>query len=128
MRFPDWPERLAAFIAGRERMPFAWGSNDCCSFAGDAVLALTGEDPMKDLRGYHNAWEAACILDAGLCRLVGDRLERCAASLALRGDVVLAVLERRESLLVVEGDSLVGPGASGLVRIPRARALVAWRV
>ena len=61
-RFPDWSERLADFLAARRSMPFAWGSNDCCMFAADCVLLLTGKD-FAEFRGeYEDARRAAELL------------------------------------------------------------------
>ena len=42
-RLDDWPARLHAYIRARHDMPFAWGSQDCCTFAiSGGVEALTG--------------------------------------------------------------------------------------
>ena len=43
-RHPEWPQRLAAYLETRQFAPFVWGSNDCCRFAADGVLAMTGHD------------------------------------------------------------------------------------
>lgn len=53
-RVEDWPERLAAFIEQRRKMPFAWGSNDCALFAADAVCAITGVDLGEPFRGRYD--------------------------------------------------------------------------
>lgn len=68
-RYPDWPDRLAAFVHARRRLPFVWGSNDCAIFACDGWLALTGVDLAATFRGrYDTAAGAARALRAHGCR------------------------------------------------------------
>ena len=43
-----------------------------------------------------------------------------------RCDVGLVEIDGRESLVVIEGDTVVGPGEAGLVRLPRAALKAAW--
>lgn len=47
MRRLDWPERLAAFLAEAESRAFS-ESYPCMNFAADAVLAMTGVDPLPN--------------------------------------------------------------------------------
>lgn len=92
IRREDWPEALHALVDLRAAMPFAWGYQDCCAFAAAAVEAMTGIDPMADLRGYHSRETAEAILAAqgGLEAAVTARLgETVSTALARRGDVVL---------------------------------------
>ena len=44
-RLPDWPERLAAYLADQRPHRFAWGTHDCARFAAGAVHAITGQQP-----------------------------------------------------------------------------------
>jgi hypothetical protein len=37
----------------KHHAPFAWGSNDCCSFVCDCVLAMTGVDIYAEFRGHY---------------------------------------------------------------------------
>ena len=44
-------------------MDFAWGTNDCCLFVCDVILAMTGTDLGEDYRGeYSTAEEAAALI------------------------------------------------------------------
>lgn len=52
-RFNDWPTQLANFLLEKQKQPFEWGSNDCCLFAADAILAMGGQDVAKDVRGRY---------------------------------------------------------------------------
>ncbi|HWA22334.1 MAG TPA: hypothetical protein VG735_08070 [Caulobacterales bacterium] len=130
MRRADWPERLAAYINGREAVAFAWGPNDCCSFAAGAVLALTGDDPMRALRRrYRSARGATRLLnEQTLESHLDERFARVGVAMAHRGDVALVEIEGRPSVAIVEGEMLVAPGLNGLVRVPRGLAVGAWRV
>ena len=129
VRRPDWPERLLAYLAEREAMPFAWWINDCCTFARGAVLAMTGADLMADVTPYRTPEEAGRILRAPLEEFLDQRLTRVPIGLAQRGDVALVKsLDRdrpRMALTIVEGPTLVGPGAA---RLPRTAARLAWAV
>lgn len=129
VRHLDWPERLAAFVEGRRFTPFVWGGNDCCLFAADAVLAITGTDLALDHRGrYADARGALEIVGApgGLAGLVD--LPGRDPGLARRGDVVLAEMQGREVLGVCVGADYAAPGADGLVFRPMNEARRAWEV
>jgi hypothetical protein len=129
-RLRDWQSRLSALLRERQSMPFAWGSNDCCTFACDAVLAMTGQDPAEGLRDHQDAREATETLRAhGGVRELGDaRLgEPILPALGQVGDIGLVNAENRISLVVCVGEAWVGPGIAGLVRMPASAVLNAWR-
>ncbi len=115
-------------------MPFAWGPNDCVSFAAEWVLRATGKDFMDGRRGYDTEFGALrTIKEAGvenmdLDELVSMHLPRVDLGLAQRGDIALAIQGNSPGLMVIEGDALVGPGFDGLERLPRDHAVKTWRV
>lgn len=129
-RHPDWPERLAAAIDARRDVPFAWGANDCCLFAADIVLAITGVDLAADLRGMRRAAAARYARQAGGVRaLAASRLPEVAPALAGRGDVVCAVVGDREYLGVrITGSAWCAPGAHGLVFRPAGEVVAGFKV
>lgn len=133
-RLEDWPERLAELVAARRDTPFRWGEHDCCLFAADAVLAITGEDPAASFRGYASEAEAERLLGAaGLEGTVATALAdfgagACHPGFAQRGDLALVVLGNQPTLTVVVGDQIAGPGPDGLVFLPLGRALRAWSI
>ena len=92
MTTTDKAALLARFIEERRRIPFAWGSNDCCLFAADWVLAATGRDLAAEYRGqYATALGALRFVESaggveGLVQRAGGR--RVDAKLARRGDVI----------------------------------------
>lgn len=135
MRFHNWPELMAAYIKGRSARPFEFGkrAHDCCSFANQHIIEITGEDPMADIPDYVSAEEADLILADGLSDLIDARMPVVSIGRAQRGDIALARMtlsrgEEIESLMIVEGPTLVGPGLRRLERHPRGAMLRAWSV
>lgn len=121
---------LLGFIAERASMPFAWGSeaNDCISYAAGAIKAQTGKNPLR--KAPRLRWKT----EAGAGRVIGRhggieaaidaRMTPVRPTMAKRGD--LALVRGVRCVMVVEGDTLVGPGPNGEVRLPRAAMVKAW--
>lgn len=58
-----WPELMNEYIRGVRHRKFTWGTFDCCMFAANCVLAMTGIDPVAAYRGkYTDAQSAAVAL------------------------------------------------------------------
>lgn len=112
-------------------MPFEWGKNDCCLFAADAVLAMTGVDPAEPLRGYSSAIAAQRLVDeaGGLREFVSQFLgEPVSPLMAAVGDVVLLENEGRDLLGICNGTNVVGAGARGMAVLGMDLARAAWKV
>jgi hypothetical protein len=126
-RLQDWPSRLAAYVDAAYTQPFEWGRHDCSAFAAGAVEAMTGERP--PLPAYADAREAAELLaDESLSSRVRSILgPPIAPAFAQRGDLALVEIDGRVSLAVCVGDLFAGPGADGLVMVPRVDVRMAWR-
>lgn len=122
---------LTAYIDARARIPFTWGraGNDCGSFAAGAVRAQTGADP---LAAFAHRWTSrrgarrALAAEGGLAATVDHLLTRISPAMAQRGDIAEVEHPDGPGLMVVEGDTLVGPGPSGARRLPRAAMTRAW--
>jgi hypothetical protein len=130
MKLHDWPSRFATFIAARTNLPFAWGANDCCSFAGDCVQALTGVDAAAQLRGHSSAKQAyrAVKRHGGIAGIATVALgPALPAAFAQVGDVVLARAGKRDMLAVCNGGTAFAPGPLGLVSVSMADATLCWR-
>lgn len=126
-----WQIDLAALLAARADMPFAWGSNDCCLFAADSVQAMTGVDHMQPFRGYQTARQALEMLakEGGLHQAVLKALgPDMPVGMAAVGDVLLMHHDDRELLAICNGATALAPGKNGLVTLPIAQAMAAWRV
>jgi hypothetical protein len=137
-RLTGWPERLAEYVAARVSMPFAWGSNDCITFAAGAVEAITGQHPPMPV--WHDVREAMREL-----RTIGG-IERAVESIGLiewhrpdvarRGDVVLVpsvtavdgYRSGRPYMAVCLGHVCAAPGGCGIVYGPMSAAMRGWRV
>jgi hypothetical protein len=132
IRLPDWQQRMEAFIALRMAMPFAWGANDCATFAADCVQAITGHDPAPvGLRKHTTAKQAyrAMARHGGLAGIAQAALgEPVPALLAGVGDVVLVTAGKREAFAICNGSTALAPSAHGLVSVPLQGARYAWRL
>lgn len=121
---------LVEFIESRMRTGFAWGkrANDCISFFGGAVLAMTGVDRLAPLPDWKSAASANRVLKrlGGLEAALDSVLTPVPVAHAARGDGALVRMGEGLAVMVVEGDSLVGPGLNGLVRLKRPAMLRAW--
>ncbi len=120
-------------------MPFQWGGNDCCLFACDAIVAITGRDPVaKTYRGkYQTALGAKRLLDrnggpegiaAKVCVKLG--FQEINPLLAQRGDVVsyLSPVTGEVSLGVCIGMQAAFPGLERMELVLTGDCRKAWRV
>jgi hypothetical protein len=128
----DWPARLSELVTRAHALPFSWGTHDCCLWAADAVVALTGRDPAQDLRGrYFDAIDAyralrqiGGLLGAG--QRTGTRL--AGPGFALDGDVALVHDGRRPMLAVRSADVWLCAASRGLFALPQSAARITWGV
>lgn len=136
-RRPDWQQRLTALVVERMTMPFAWGANDCVTFAAQAVLQMTdlpllpagvptwtsARQAFRELRAFGGL--------AGAVRATG--LQEVGPRLAQRGDVVLLRApgrpgSMRGALGICLGDRIAAPGIRGLTMAGLGEGVTAWRV
>jgi hypothetical protein len=132
MRVKGWEQRLYALTVEAMGKPHAWGQHDCVTFAADVVHGLTGADPMGDLRGtYDSPLSAARVMKQAGADNLGDlaalHLAEVTPSEARRGDIVLSA-QPYEFLAVCVGRTAVGPAESGMIHVPMAQAVRAFRV
>lgn len=126
-RLPDWEARLSAVLAEWSTRRFRW-DGDCARFAAATVIAVTGEDPLADLRGrYRTRREAMAILEEKPMEARLDAMfPRVPIGLAQRGDI--ALLDAMALGCVIGGDAR-GFGPDGVMDLmPRAEWLGAWGV
>lgn len=130
-RRENWPSLLAAFVESRRNSQFAWGINDCCIFAADAVLAMTGTDYAVAWRGKTTAMAAMRFARSmgGVDALPSAAgLELCSVASTRRGDVVAVETEHGAALGICLGPISAFTGAGGLVFQPTLQSVKAWRV
>lgn len=142
-RLIDAEQRLLAVVTHRMAQPFAWGAADCCAWAFDAVAAVTGVDPIADVRGtYRTAWQARRVLRrlGGLRAVLEARLPGRVppGGVLLHGDVGLLPRGAEPDAALPMGalavwwrGMWVAQGADGLVVVPGERSYPApadrWR-
>ena len=128
----EWFAALDALVAERSEMPFAWGTNDCCTLAADWVKTVRGDDPMADLRDYVSMLGAYKLLEAegGIVAAIDKRMGVHGSGMfAQVGDV--AVVRHGDNQLsagVCVGAHIIAPGERGLMMVPINQAEASWRV
>lgn len=123
---------LIATIEVHSARGFRWRrGRDCVSFAAACVKAQTGQDILDGVPGWKSRREALAQTDAqgGLIWALDQKLRPIPPAMAMRGDIA-GVPDPLFGirLMVVEGDTLVAPGARGLERQPRSVMTMAWSV
>jgi len=137
VRLYNWQLRFEAFMRERFATPFAWGSNDCCTFAADCVLALTGVDVAPPALRLHRTQAQAA--DALAAHGGVQRIARAALGAPLPphragvGDVVLvrmpdATGTPQKALAICNGCIALAPSSLGLVPVSLRDAICCWRV
>lgn len=132
MRFEDWPERLNNKLQELKDKPFEWGTHDCCLFAANIALELTGVDYADIFRGRYTTAVGAMLLlkpYPGVEGYVTSRLgESIPVGMAQRGDVVTIETKHGVALGVCDGllSAFVSP--SGLIWVKTQECLNSWRV
>jgi hypothetical protein len=131
-RVQDWQVRFADICNERKDAKFVWGSHDCCLWAADVVLALTGTDFGKPFRGqYDSALGAARVLEqhggveAIATKSLGNPIPTLMAGV---GDIVAVEVAGRKSLAVCNGAYLLAPGLTALELLGFDAAVAAWKV
>ncbi len=129
MRREDWPERMVAAIDAARSQPFVWGESDCCLFAADVVLAMTGEDYAKAFRGKYKSARGAL---GALKRHGHGDIEKTMDGMferryPMRGDVVMAVIDNQQALGICVGADAAfkGPAGASFLSVD---GLIAWAV
>lgn len=131
MRLHDWQLRLEALVNDRAHTRFEYGAHDCCMWACDVVQAVTGLDPVADLRGtYSDESGAAQVMEAG------GGLEAMAAArfgveipplAAAAGDVGLIEVDNMPALVACVGGAWLAASSFGVVVVPVESVISAWR-
>lgn len=127
-------DALASFLFDNRSRPFVWGNWDCCLFAADAVLALTGVDHAATFRGRYRTERGArlALRKQGL-NSVNDVLvfllgEPQPIARLQRGDVVLLDLDSGETAGVLWAGQAFAAGENGLQAFPLSQCRHGWRI
>lgn len=132
----NWDRRLHDFVEEYRGVPFAWGSNDCCTFALENYRRIMLREPALSV-----AWSS--MIEAA--RLLQDRSMESYATewfdvdpvdswkRMKRGDVGLTDADRgivgnTDALAVCIGPMICGPGAAGLEFYPVQTVRKFWPI
>jgi len=129
MRHHDWEKRLVATTEAHLNTPLVWGQSDCILTAADAVEAVLGDDPAKDIRGKYKTKTGAYRLIKhrgfnSVPEAVSSLFEEIPVALAQRGD--LGVYENTAGYFCEYGFAV--KGEDGLRFLPRTIAEKAFKV
>lgn len=130
----DWQDQLLVQALVYENRPFEWGKADCCLFAADAVLAMTGVDHAADFRGRYTTEIGAkrLLLKKGsLETFLDSELMAIPVDYVQRGDVVLIQTDTGPTLGIYwSGRSAWMQGMTGVALFMeiKNRIIKAWRV
>lgn len=123
---------LVEFIDSRQNRPHEWGrkANDCVSFVLGAVKAQTGHDRATVFRWTDEKSGLKALKKAGGIEKAFDRwFTRIPLAQAMRGDIA-GIPDDRLGIhpMIVEGETLVGPGDKGNKRLKRREMTAAWSI
>lgn len=123
-------EALLAFIDSRQSVPHEWGrdKNDCVAFVLAAIKAQTGHNRATAVKWSTEKAGRKAIRKLGGLEAAFDRyFVRISPSMAQRGDIA-GVPDDAFGIhpMIVEGETLVGPGDRGNRRLPRKAMTAAW--
>lgn len=129
MRLSTWETQLIEYIASKRHQPFEYGSNDCAHFVAGAVQAMTGEDPMPEMRGqYDSALGSLRVLkeigEGDLESTMDAKFNVIEIGLAQRGDIAFF----DGSIGVIMGAFAWFVSDDGLERVTRSMWDKAWSV
>ena len=132
MKVQGFAEALGELYGVRRTVPYAWGTQDCVMWAADAALAVSGDDPLGDLRGaWSSEAEAMTVLEAqgGLIAAMDARYPRKDKNFAQRGDIALIKdAQGQPSLGVCVGQFAAAPGPEEMLLTPMTKARIVWEV
>lgn len=135
MKLNDAQERLFKLVASKEDQEFAFGTNDCALFGGEAIEAVTGVNPTAEFKGHYKT------------RIGGIRLMRkhgyqdhfdflaknyseIPAVFATFGDIGIAEgVNGEDAIVLIMGQIAVGlHPEKGIVRIPLLSVKKAYQI
>lgn len=135
-RLENWPALLDAFIEARRERSFAWGTQDCCMFAADAVREITGLDPAAEFRGRYDSalgairllWDRGGVEGVVVAAAKAHGFAEISPAFARRGDLVLGDFGHDVAAGICLGAHVAFPGPNGLTPVPLSLTHRAFRV
>lgn len=132
MKVFNWPRVLADEIRRYQKIPFEWGTSDCCMFPADVIKAITGEDFAAEFRGRYQtemgSLRALKRYGKGSIEATIDSKYERNDGLPSRGDLATVVTENGTSLAVVGVGCVWAMTLEGVDSLPLSEVAVSWRV
>jgi hypothetical protein len=134
-RLDGWAVRLDAVVAGGRSRQYSPGEWDCGIFAADVVVALSGVDPIGELRGTYSGDDGAAAVHGGDLlgfagtRLIESGLVAVKPKFTRLGDIAAVETRHGVGLGVVLGAVVAVPGRpAGIEPVSTSKILKSWRV
>ncbi len=127
MTRPDqWDKRLFEVVTGRLKTPFAWGTNDCVTFAAACVESMVGINYLDGMPTWDDEASALAAIQevGGMKPWLDSHFVAINPLEAQRGDLGLV----GTALNVCVGRGWAAPSGDGLAVTPMNSASEAWRV
>lgn len=133
MRLPDWQIKFAEVTSQVVSKRFKWGEHDCCLWAADCTLALTGIDFAAEWRGLYSDEQGAYALisqGGSLTKMVSNvlGLEPINPNYANVGDVCLVFTGGKEALGICNGASVLIPSRTCMAHLPMSSVKKIWKI
>lgn len=127
-RLANWEQALSDYLMAQRNKTFAYGSFDCAHFVAGAVEAMTGENPMAEIREYNSEISSLRVLKElgfdDLEQFTDSKFTPTSIGFAQTGDIVL----HNGSLGIVVGAKAVFATEIGYTFVDRSEWLNAWEV
>lgn len=128
-RLSYWPKKLDNYLLDCQDRSFKYGTFDCATFALGAAEAILGEKPETGIEPWRTTREAVERLEEyGSVVALMSWAEEIDSWTAATGDIATVLIDGTESLGVVLGARVAGPGKKGLVFLSRQNIVRAWRI
>lgn len=130
----DWQTKLALFIKNSKKRDFVWGEFDCCLFAADAVLLITGRDYAEPFRGRYTTKIGAAralknygggSIEATLEQQLGHPYIGIGYK---RGDVCLVETDQGDAAGIFYSGAVWTTSERGLTALPPSAIKKYWRI
>ncbi|MGQ8367144.1 DUF6950 family protein [Glaciecola sp. 1036] len=135
IRKKDWFKRLINYVQTHIQTPFKYGEFDCCLFACDAVIEMTGKDPAIRYRGKYSTKRGALkalksigggSIESAFTKMFGDMDVPLSA---MRGDVVLVETEQGPAAAVYLGaNNVAAASEAGVIYLPFSSIQGVWHI
>ena len=133
-RIAGWEKNLNETIERYRLEPFAWGTNDCFTFAVKCEEAVCGKTRFPELykAEYTNHFGSmrAFMREGyyGMIDCLHQRLDEIDMAVAQRGDWAAIGTPDGLAVGVLTGDKIAVTGEKGLLFFDYAQSVKAWRI